>query len=103
MFRRLKNDRPGDWEDQFEPGVYLGSRAEYGLDIMGTASGAYVSRSSKKVLEDQRWTTDAVHGFTGTPWSLRDATKVTQEAEAVRTQGGGQQDQGGGWSAVQVL
>ncbi len=58
---------PGDFQDRFETGIWLGSLIRSGEHLVGTADGVYTVSQIMRCSEDKKWSSELVDGLKGTP------------------------------------
>ena len=58
---------PGDFQDRFETGIWLGLLVRSGEHLVGTERGVYTVSSVMRCSEDRKWSTELVDNIKGTP------------------------------------
>ncbi len=58
---------PGDFQDKFEAGVWLGCTVRSGEHLVATANGVYKVSSVIRGPEDRRWSSELLEKIRGTP------------------------------------
>ena len=58
---------PGDFQDRFESGVWLGCTVRSGEHLIGTTRGVYKVSSVMRRAEDKRWSSEMIKGIQGSP------------------------------------
>ncbi len=68
MFKLPKvPNMPGDFQDKFETGVWLGCIIRSGEHLIGTEKGVYTASSIVRHPEDKKWSSELVSKIKGTP------------------------------------
>ena len=68
MFKLPKvPNMPGDFQDRFESGIWLGCTVRSGEHLIGTAKGVHKVSSVLRKAEDRRWSAEAIKNITGSP------------------------------------
>ena len=63
----------GKLEARWETGTYVGKLDTTDEHLVCGHSGCYAVRTIRRMVEDDRWSADAVNKMTGTPWEPRPA------------------------------
>ena len=58
---------PGDFQDRFESGVWLGCTIRSGEHLIGTPRGVHKVSSVMRRAEDKRWSSEMIEGIKGSP------------------------------------
>lgn len=61
----------GQWESEWEKGIWLGIKAESGEAIVGTCEGFLKARRLHRCSQvHERWNAEAIQSMKGTPWEV---------------------------------
>ena len=58
---------PGDFEDRFEVGIWLGCLIRTGEHLVGTGKGVHTVSQIVRCTEDKKWSSELIEGIKGTP------------------------------------
>ena len=58
---------PGDFQDRFETGVWLGCTVRSGEHLIGTPKGIFKVSSVMRRADDRRWSEELIKGIVGSP------------------------------------
>ena len=58
---------PGDFQDRFETGIWLGCTIRSGEHLVGTPKGVYKVSAVMRRSEDKRWSSEMIKSISGSP------------------------------------